>query len=180
MARAPYPTDLTDAEYRCLEPHLPAPSGTGRPRLRPPREILDAIFYVIRSGCAWRLLPHEYPPWKTAYHYFRAWRLDGTWERLNAALREAAALPDVRRRAEEGGVLLRPMTPLSAPPPVDLAGKPVLLVSGAMDAIAPAETVAPLVERLQAAGARVRHETLPTGHGLTAGDLRLAQEALAG
>jgi putative transposase len=88
MERAPYPTDLTDAEYRCLESHLPAPAGTGRPRLRPLREILDAIFYVVRSGCAWRLLPHEYPPWKTAYHYFRAWRLDGTWERLHAVLRE--------------------------------------------------------------------------------------------
>ena len=92
----------------------------------------------------------------------------------------AAAILLLHPEALAGAVLLRPMTPLSAPPPVDLAGKPVLLVSGAMDAIAPAETVAPLVERLQAAGARVRHETLPTGHGLTAGDLRLAQEALAG
>lgn len=88
MVRAPYPTGLTDAEYRCLEPHLPPPAGTGRPRLRLLRQVLDAIFYVLRSGCAWRLLPHEYPPWKTAYRYFRAWRLDGTWERLNAALRE--------------------------------------------------------------------------------------------
>jgi putative transposase len=52
------------------------------------REILDAIFYAIRSGCAWRLLPHEFPPWQTTYHYFRVWRLDGTWERLHTALRE--------------------------------------------------------------------------------------------
>jgi len=51
------------------------------------REILDAIFYVLKSGCAWRLLPHDFPPWKTVYHYFRSWRLDGTWERMHSALR---------------------------------------------------------------------------------------------
>jgi putative transposase len=52
------------------------------------REIVDAIFYLIRTGCQWRCLPHEFPPWKTVYHYFRAWRLDGTWERMHTALRE--------------------------------------------------------------------------------------------
>jgi putative transposase len=88
MDRAPYPTDLCDAEYAHLEPHLPPPSPLGRPRLHPLREILAAIFYAVRSGCAWRLLPHEFPPWKTVYHYFRQWRLDGTWEWLNTALRE--------------------------------------------------------------------------------------------
>ena len=51
------------------------------------REILNAIYYIVRSGCAWRLLPHEFPPWKTIHHYFRTWRIDGTWERLHAALR---------------------------------------------------------------------------------------------
>jgi putative transposase len=52
------------------------------------REILDAVFYVVRGGCAWRLLPHDYPPWKTVYHYFRSWRLDGTWQRMHSALRK--------------------------------------------------------------------------------------------
>jgi putative transposase len=52
------------------------------------REILNAIYYIVRSGCAWRLLPHEFPPWKTIHHYFRTWRLDGTWERLHTALRQ--------------------------------------------------------------------------------------------
>jgi putative transposase len=51
------------------------------------REILNAIYYIVRSGCAWRLLAHEFPPWKTIHHYFRTWRLDGTWERLHTALR---------------------------------------------------------------------------------------------
>jgi putative transposase len=86
MSRAAYPTDLPDAEYACLAPYLPPPASRGRPSLRPLREILDAIFYVVRTGCQWRLLPREFPPWQTVYHYFRLWRLDGTWERLNAAL----------------------------------------------------------------------------------------------
>jgi len=68
--------------------HLPAPKATGRPRLHELREILDAILYILKSGCAWRLLPHEFPPWKSVYHYFRSWRLDGTWERMHSALRK--------------------------------------------------------------------------------------------
>jgi putative transposase len=87
MRRA-YQSDLSDAEWSCLAGHLPAPEATGRPRLHGLREILDAIFYVLKSGCAWRLLPHDFPPWKTVYHYFRFWRLDGTWERVHSALRK--------------------------------------------------------------------------------------------
>jgi putative transposase len=84
--RKAYQTDLSDAEWSCLESHLPAPKAKGRPRIYPLRKILDAIFYVVRSGSQWRLLPHDFPPWKTVYHYFRFWRLDGTWERMHAAL----------------------------------------------------------------------------------------------
>ena len=67
MRRA-YQTDLSDAEWGCLAGHFPAPKATGRPRLHELREILEAIFYVLKSGCAWRLLPHDFPPWKTVYH----------------------------------------------------------------------------------------------------------------
>jgi putative transposase len=88
MIRRAYQTDLSDAEWECIEPHLPIPRAPGRPRVHPLREILDAIFYVVRSGCAWRLVPHEFPPWQTVYHYFRSWRLDGTWERMHTALRK--------------------------------------------------------------------------------------------
>ena len=86
--RKRYPTDLSDAEWSYIEPHLPTPRAAGRPRRHSLREILDAIFYIVRSGCAWRLLPHEFPPWKTIHHYFRIWRIDGTWERLHTALRQ--------------------------------------------------------------------------------------------
>jgi putative transposase len=60
----------------------------GDPEYYTLREVLNAIFYIVRSGCAWRLLPHDFPPWKTIHHYFRTWRIDGTWQRLHAALRE--------------------------------------------------------------------------------------------
>src|SRR5215208_5923680 len=83
-----YPTDLSDAEWKHIEPFVPAPKCRGRQRIHSPREILNAVFYILRSGCPWRLLPREYPPWKTVYHYFRQWRINGTFEQLNAALRE--------------------------------------------------------------------------------------------
>ena len=86
MASRRYPSDLSDEEWRQLEPHLPAPKWRGRPRLHSPRQIVNAVFYVLKSGCQWRMLPREFPPWKMAFHYFRAWRLDGTWERMNQAM----------------------------------------------------------------------------------------------
>ena len=79
MRRA-YQTDLSNAEWALIAPHLPTPRDPGRPRVHPLREILDAVFYVVRGGCTWCLLPHDFPPWKTVSHYFRAWRIDGTWE----------------------------------------------------------------------------------------------------
>lgn len=82
-----YPTDLSDEEWGLLETYLPASKWRGRPRLHSPREILNAVFYLLKSGCQWRMLPREFPPWKTVFHYFRAWRLDGTWERLNRTMR---------------------------------------------------------------------------------------------
>jgi putative transposase len=86
--RKRYPTDLSDAEWNHIEPHLPAPKGYGRPRIHSLREILNAVFYLLKSGCQWRLLPHDFPRWPTVYWYFRKWRMDGTWQRVNRALRE--------------------------------------------------------------------------------------------
>ena len=90
MRRSKYPTDLSDAEWACLKPYLPVPKkrGRGRPKVHSPRKILNAVFYLLKSGCPWRLLPREFPAWKTVYHWFRKWRIDGTFERLNLALRE--------------------------------------------------------------------------------------------
>ena len=78
---------LSDDQWRCISPHLPEHACRGRPRLHGLRPILDAVFYVLKSGCPWRLLPKDFPPWKTVYDWFRRWRIDGTWKRLNAELR---------------------------------------------------------------------------------------------
>lgn len=83
-----YATDLSYAEWDCLESYIPAAKCRGRPKTHTTREILNAIFYILKSGCAWRLLPREFPPWESVYWWFRRWRIDGTFERLNAALRE--------------------------------------------------------------------------------------------
>ena len=88
MRPACYSTDLTDREWAVLRPLLPPAKLGGRPRSRDLRLILDAIFSVLRSGCAWRLLPRDFPPWSTVYDYCRRWRIVGVWERLNATLRE--------------------------------------------------------------------------------------------
>src|SRR4028118_473337 len=90
MRRSKYSTDLSGSEWARLKLHLPASKkrGRGRPRIHSLRAILDAIFYVLKSGCPWRLLPRCFPPWKSVYHWFRKWRIDGTFEQLNTALRE--------------------------------------------------------------------------------------------
>ena len=82
-----YSTDLSDVEWGYLESHVPPPTVRGRLRIHTTREVLDAVFYVLKSGCPWRLLPRDFPPWETVY-WFRRWRMNSTFERLNAALRE--------------------------------------------------------------------------------------------
>ncbi len=88
MENKRYPTDLSDAEWECLGPHLPGPKRRGRPKIHGSRAVLNAVFYVLKSGCPWRLLPKDFPPWKSVYDWFRKWRIDGTFEHLNAALRK--------------------------------------------------------------------------------------------
>ena len=92
MSRKPYPSDVTDAEWLVLRGLVPPAKTGGHPRTVDMREILNGIFYLTRSGCSWRLLPHDLPPWSTVYDYFRSYRKDGTWKKLNAALREMVRL----------------------------------------------------------------------------------------
>ena len=81
-----YQTDVTDKEWDVIEPHLPAANITGRPRAWPMREIINGIFYVMRSGCPWRLLPSDLPPWTTIYRWFAKFRDEGRFEKINHAL----------------------------------------------------------------------------------------------
>jgi len=81
-----YDTDLTDQEWRVIEPNLPVEQKRGRPRKWPMREIVNGLFYVMRAGCSWRLMPSDLPPWQTVYRWFAAWRDDGRLEAINHAL----------------------------------------------------------------------------------------------
>jgi putative transposase len=92
MNRKPYPTDLTDEQWQLIEPLFPPPKRGGRPRTVELREVVNALFYLLRSGCAWRLLPHDFPPWGTVHYLYRQWRLDGTWQRIHDALRGVVRL----------------------------------------------------------------------------------------
>jgi len=94
MERKPYPTDVTDGQWRLIEPLIPPPKPGGRPREVDTREVVNAILYVVRTGCAWRHVPHDFPPWETVYYYFRCWIDDGTWNRIHDLLRAR-----VRRKA---------------------------------------------------------------------------------
>jgi putative transposase len=88
MERKPYPNDLTDAEWGIVKPLIPPAKRGGRPRSVNMREVLNAIIYLLKTGCQWDHLPHHFPPKGTVYHYFNTWRKDGTWARMNDALRE--------------------------------------------------------------------------------------------
>lgn len=97
MSRRAYPTDLTDAQWRVLEPLIPPAKAGGRRRTTDMRALVNAIFYHLRAGGTWRMLPHDLPPWGTVHYYYRRWRLDGTWQRMHDAL--AAAVRQAAGRA---------------------------------------------------------------------------------
>jgi putative transposase len=103
--RANYPTDLTDEQWQILHKLLPRPSRRGRRRHVCRRAVIDAILYVLRSGCAWRLLPREFPKWKTVYGIFRAWRDDGTWQRIHDSLRDRLRRREGRKRSPSAAVI---------------------------------------------------------------------------
>ena len=100
-----YQTDLTDAEWVVIEPHLPPAHGTGRPRSWPMREIVNGIFYVMRAGCPWRLLPSDLPPWGTIYRWFAKFRDDGLLEKINHSL-VMADRERVGREASPSGAII--------------------------------------------------------------------------
>ena len=86
MNRKSYPSDLSDAQWEELAPLIPLAKPGGHPRTVDMREIINGILYVLRSGCTWRMMPHDLPPWSTAWGHFRKWRKDGTWERIHDGL----------------------------------------------------------------------------------------------
>jgi putative transposase len=87
MSNQTYPTDLTDRQWECIKIHIPPAKPGGRPRSLDMRQVVNAILYLLLSGCQWRMLPRDYPKHQRVYHYLRVWRDDGTWQRIHDTLR---------------------------------------------------------------------------------------------
>jgi putative transposase len=103
--RLTYTTDLTDEEWQILAPLLPSAKSGGRPRKYPMREVINGIQYILRGGCAWRLMPHDLPHWQTAYQTWRAWRQDGTWLRIHDQLRDEVRTRMGRHRQPSAAII---------------------------------------------------------------------------
>src|SRR5512142_928194 len=100
-----YASDLSDQEWAILEPLIPSAKPGGRPRSVDMRQIFNGIFYMLRSGRAWRLLPHDYPAWSTVYDYFRKWRNAGVWEQLVRTLRERLRVQNGRQATPSAAII---------------------------------------------------------------------------
>lgn len=105
MSRKLYPTDLTAQQWHVIEPLVPPSKAGGRPRTVDMREILNAIFYTLASGCGWRMLPHDLPPWPTVYYYERCWRLTGLWQQMNQTLRQKVRFSQGRQTTPSAAIV---------------------------------------------------------------------------
>ena len=103
--RKPYPTDLSDQEWDLINPLVPAATSGGRPEKHPTREILPGIFYILRGGCAWRLVPHDCPPWQMVSHDCWGWHQDGPWQVMHALLRGAVRVAASKHRQPRAGIM---------------------------------------------------------------------------
>jgi len=98
-----YASDLKDEEWAMLEPLIPRAKAGGRPRRINRREVVNGSFYLLKTGCQWRMLPKDFPKWQTVNDYFSQWREDGTWQRLNDALREPVRTSEGRNKTPSAG-----------------------------------------------------------------------------
>ncbi len=105
MERKPYPSDLTNSQWKRLKVLLPEAKPGGRPRSVDLREVINGIRYVVRGGNSWRMMPHDLPPWSTCYDYFRKWRNDGTWRRINDTLRDQVRKKAKRNRSPSMAII---------------------------------------------------------------------------
>jgi transposase len=104
--RRRYPSDLTQPEWAQVQRFIPAPKPGGRPAVHDRREIVNALLYVARTGCRWRALPHDLPPWGTVYWYFLTWKKDGTLDRLHDELRGDLRLAEGRSHRQPSAAVI--------------------------------------------------------------------------
>ncbi len=105
MRTPPYPSDLTDEQWKVLEPLLPGRAHTGRKPKYELREIVNAVFYLLRGGGTWRMLPRDLPPWQVVYWHFAKWRSNGVWQRINDALRTELRVREGREEEPSAAVM---------------------------------------------------------------------------
>lgn len=105
MARIAYPSDLTDAQWRLIENRIPPAKPGGRRRSVDVREVMNGILYLVRTGCSWRQLPHDFPPWGTVHYYFRRFRKQGIWQEIHDALRDKARKADGRKVSPSAAII---------------------------------------------------------------------------
>lgn len=105
MATPIYPTDLTDEQWALIKPLLPPRGRMGRPPIVDLREVVNGLLYLVRTGCQWRMLPHEYPPWQSVRYYFDKWTHDGTWVRINDTLRSQVRVAAGRNEQPTAAVI---------------------------------------------------------------------------
>lgn len=103
--RNSYPSDLTDKQWQIIQPLIPKAKPGGRERTTDTREVLNAVFYVLKSGCDWRMLPHDFPKWQTVYDYFSDWKTDGTWKKIHDKLRDKVRLKAGKKKQPTAGII---------------------------------------------------------------------------
>ena len=105
MARNAYPSDLTEDQWNEIKPLIPAALPGGRHRSVDLREVLNGVLYLNRTGCSWRQLPHDFPPWGTVHYYYRRFRIDGTWQKIHDRLRERVRRKAGRKPTPSAGII---------------------------------------------------------------------------
>ncbi len=105
MARNAYPSDLTDAQWRLIERRIPPAKPGGRRRSVDMREVMNGVLYLVRTGCSWRQLPHDFPPWGTVHYYYRCFRRNGAWQRIHDALRDKVRQSTGRKKSPSAAII---------------------------------------------------------------------------
>jgi putative transposase len=105
MARIAYPSDLTDAQWRLIEKRIPPAKPGGRHRSVDVREVMNGILYLVRTGCSWRQLPHDFPPWGTVHYYYWSFRQQGVWQEIHDALRSKVRVAAGRKASPSAAII---------------------------------------------------------------------------